>query len=41
MKPRERDKIAGIYDRSQRVPERRDLMQKWADYIDQLKEKAK
>jgi integrase len=33
-----RDKIAGIYDRSQRVPERKKLMQAWADYIDQLKE---
>lgn len=32
-----RDKIAGIYDRSQRVPDRRVLMQKWADYIDELK----
>jgi len=32
-----RDKIAGIYDRSQRVPDRRKLMQTWADYIDELK----
>lgn len=31
------DKIAGIYDRSQRVPDRRALMQRWADYIDELK----
>jgi integrase len=31
------DKIAGIYDRSQRVLDRRALMQKWADYIDELK----
>lgn len=32
------DKIKGIYDRSQRVPDRRALMQRWADYIDQMKE---
>lgn len=31
------DKIAGIYDRSQRVPDRRALVQRWADYIDELK----
>jgi integrase len=36
-----KDKIAGIYDRSQRVPDRIKLMQRWADYIDELKEKAK
>jgi integrase len=35
-----RDKIAGIYDRSQRVPDRRKLMQTWADYIDELKRKT-
>jgi hypothetical protein len=32
-----RDKVAGIYDRSQRVPERRAMMQWWSDYIEQLK----
>ncbi len=31
------DKVAGIYDRSQRIPERRELMQKWADYLDRLR----
>jgi hypothetical protein len=31
------DKIAGIYDRSQRVPERKKLMQEWADYIEEMK----
>lgn len=31
------DKIAGIYDRSQRIPDRRKLMQKWADLIDEWK----
>lgn len=31
------DKIAGIYDRSQRVPDRRALMQRWADAIDEWK----
>ena len=34
------DKIAGIYDRSQRVPDRRKLMQTWADMIDAMKRKA-
>jgi hypothetical protein len=34
-----RDKIAGIYDRSQRVPERRALMQAWANMIEELKAK--
>lgn len=32
-----RDKIAGIYDRSQRIPDRRALMQRWADFIDEMK----
>jgi integrase len=31
------DKIAGIYDRSQRVPDRKNLMQKWSNWIDELK----
>ncbi len=31
------DKVAGIYDRSQRLPERRAMMQKWATYLDSLK----
>lgn len=31
------DKVAGIYDRSQRVPERHELMQRWADYLDSLR----
>jgi integrase len=35
-----RDKIAGIYDRSQRVADRRKLMQDWADYIDTMKRNA-
>jgi integrase len=32
-----RDKVAGVYDRSQRVPERKAMMQAWSDYIDELK----
>jgi integrase len=32
-----RDAVAAIYDRSQRNPERRKLMQAWADLIDELK----
>jgi integrase len=31
------DRVAGIYDRSQRLPERRAMMQTWADYIDTLR----
>jgi integrase len=31
------DKVAGIYDRSQRLPERRAMMQKWVHYLDKLK----
>ena len=31
------DRIAAIYDRSQRLPERRAMMQKWSDYLDALK----
>lgn len=30
------DKVAGIYDRSQHVPERAAMMQSWADYLDGL-----
>jgi integrase len=37
---RKRDRIAGIYDRSERVTERRVLMQAWADLIDELKKVA-
>jgi integrase len=32
-----RDKVAGIYDRSQRVPERRTMMQDWSDMIEKMK----
>lgn len=31
------DRVAGIYDRSQRLPDRRAMMQKWAAYLDRLK----
>jgi integrase len=34
------DKVAAIYDRSQRLPERRKLMQAWSDYLDALRAKA-
>lgn len=32
--------VVGVYDRSQRIAERRDLMQRWADYVDQLRVEA-
>jgi integrase len=35
-----RDAVAGVYDRSQRIPERRRMMQEWADYIDELRAEA-
>jgi len=35
------DRVAGIYDRSQRLPERRAMMQKWSAYLDRLKREAK
>jgi integrase len=31
-----RDKVAAAYDRSRRLPERTDMMQAWADYLDRL-----
>jgi integrase len=30
------DKVAGVYDRSQRLTERRKMMQAWADHLDEL-----
>lgn len=35
------NKIASIYDRDQRVPERTAMMQKWADYVDDLRAGAR
>lgn len=32
-----KNKIAAVYDRSQRVGERREMMQAWSDYCDKLK----
>jgi integrase len=34
------DKVAAAYDRSQRIEERQQLMQRWADYIGQLRGEA-
>ena len=34
---RERNKIKSIYDRSQRLEERAELMQWWSDYLDEVK----
>ncbi len=31
------NKVASIYDRSERIPERREMLQKWSDYLDQLR----
>jgi integrase len=32
----ERNKVRAAYHRAEYLPQRRDLMQKWADYIDVL-----
>lgn len=34
------DKVACIYDRSQRLGDRRKMMQEWADYLDKLRAEA-
>ena len=34
------DKVAAVYDRSQRLPERKKMMQAWADYLDGLRTAA-
>lgn len=31
--------VSGIYDKSERLPERRVMMQRWSDYLDELKAK--
>ena len=36
-----RNKIRGIYNRAEYLPERRKMMQEWADYLTELKEKAR
>ena len=36
-----RNKIRGIYNRAEYLPERRRMMQKWADYLTELKEKTR
>lgn len=33
--------VASIYDRSERIPERRKMMERWSDYLDELKESNK
>lgn len=38
---KERNKVRAAYNRAQRIPERRKLMQAWADYLDSLRTGAK
>lgn len=33
----ERNKVRAAYNRAQRLPERRKMMQRWADYLDSLR----
>lgn len=37
----ERNEVRGAYNKAQRLRERRDMMQVWADYLDQLRDKSK
>ena len=37
----ERDEVRGVYNRAQRLDERRKMMQTWADYLDGLRKGAK
>ena len=34
-----RDKVRGVYNRAEYLPERRKMMQEWADYLNELKSK--
>ena len=36
----EKNKVRGAYHRAQYLPQRREMMQKWADYVDALVDKA-
>lgn len=33
----ERDQVRGAYNRAEYMPERKKMMQKWADYLDKLR----
>jgi integrase len=37
----ERNKVRAAYNKAQRLPERRKMMQTWADYLDALRERAR
>jgi integrase len=37
----ERNKVRAAYNKAQRLPERRKMMQAWADYLDALRERAR
>jgi integrase len=37
---KERNEVRAAYNRAQRIAERRGMMQKWADYLDELRDKA-
>lgn len=38
---RERNEVRASYNYAQYLPERREMMQEWADYLDELRRKAK
>jgi integrase len=35
------EQVRGIYNRAEYLPERRRMLQEWADYLDVLREKAR
>ena len=37
----QRNKVRAAYNKAQRLPERRKMMQAWADYLDALRERAR
>jgi integrase len=37
----ERNTVRAAYNRAQRLAERRELMQNWADYLDKIRENSK
>jgi integrase len=37
----ERNKVRAAYNKALRLPERRKMMQAWADYLDDLRERAR
>ena len=41
LAPCERNEVRGAYNRAEYLPERKRMMQQWADYLDKLKAGAR